>query len=61
MITDSRLAVLDRASFLEEPSYLVPSAALADLADGEEVWWKIDATRSDGTRVSSPTFVTKVK
>jgi len=61
VITDSRLAVLDRASFLEEPSYLVPSAALADLEDGEEVWWKIDATRPDGTRVSSPTFVTIVR
>lgn len=61
VITDSRLAVLDRASFLEEASYLVPFAALADLEDGEEVWWKIDATRADGTRVSSPTFVTKVK
>ncbi len=61
VITNPDLAVLDRASFLEEPSYLVPSAALADLADGSEVWWKIDATRPDGVQVSSPTFVTKVK
>jgi len=61
VITDSRLKVLDRASFLEEPSYLVAPTALADLPDGEEVWWKIDATRSDGTRVSSPTFVTMVR
>jgi len=61
VITDSDLAILDRASFLEEASYLVPPAALADLADGDEVWWKIDATRADGTQVSSPTFVTKVK
>ena len=61
VITDSDLAILDRASFLEEASYLLPPAALADLEDGEEVWWKIDATRADGTRVSSPTFVTTVK
>ena len=61
VITDSGLAVLDRASFLEEPSYLVSSAMLAGLENGEEVWWKIDATRPDGTRVSSPTFVTMVR
>jgi len=61
VITDSDLAILDRASFLEEPSYLVPSAALADLKDGEEVWWKVDAIRPDGTRASSPTFYTTVK
>ena len=61
VITDSGLAVLDRASFLEEPRYLVSSAVLAGLKNGEEVWWKIDATRPDGTRVSSPTFVTMVR
>jgi len=61
VITDADLAVVDRASFLEEPRYLVPSAALAELEDGAEVWWKIEATRADGVRVSSPTFVTTVR
>ena len=61
VITNADLAVLDRASFLEEASYLVPSTALAGLEEGDEVWWKIDATRPDGTRVSSPTFVTMVR
>lgn len=53
--------VLDRASFLEEASYLVSLEALSDLAEGDEVWWKVDATRPDGTQASSPTFVTPVK
>ena len=57
VITDSDLGVLDRASFLEEPRYVVPAAALGELPPGAEVWWKIDATRSDGARVSSATFV----
>lgn len=61
VITDSELAILDRASFLEEPDYLVSSSALADLAVGDEVWWRVDATRPDGTRASSPTFVTTVR
>ncbi len=57
VITDSNLAVVDRASFLEEPRYHVRASALTELPAGAEVWWKIDATRSDGARVSSPTFV----
>jgi len=61
VLTDADLRILDRASFLEEASYLVSVEALSDVADGDEVWWKIDATRPDGTRVSSQTFVTRVK
>jgi hypothetical protein len=61
VLTDAHLMVLDRASFLEESTYVVPAAALSDLAEGAEVWWKIDATRPDGTQTSSPTFVTLVK
>jgi hypothetical protein len=61
LVTDSDLRVLDRASFLEEASYLVSVEALSDLAEGDEVWWKVDATRADGARASSPTFVTLVK
>ena len=61
VLTNSELAILDRASFLESPRYVVPAGALADLTEGDEVWWKIDATRPDGSRVSSPTFVTAVK
>jgi hypothetical protein len=57
VITDSDLGVLDRASFLEEPRYVVPAAALGELPSGAEVWWKIDATGAEGSRVSSPTFV----
>ena len=61
VLTDSELAVLDRASFLEKPSYVAPAAALSSLLEGAEVWWKIDATRPDGSRVSSLTFVTRVR
>ena len=61
VLTDSELAILDRASFLESPRYVVPAGALADLTEGDEVWWKIDATRPDGSRVSSLTFVTRVR
>lgn len=57
VVTDSELGVLDRASFLEEPRYLVPAVALGELPPGAEVWWKIDATGPEGSRVSSPTFV----
>lgn len=61
VLTDSELTVLDRASFLEKPSYVVPAEALSGLLEGAEVWWKIDATRPDESRVSSPTFVTRVR
>ncbi len=61
VLTDSGLAVLDRASFLEEPRYVPPAAALVGLPSGAEVWWKIDVTRPDGSRVSSPTFVNRVR
>ena len=61
VLTDADLKVLDRASFLEEASYLVAAEALTDLVEGDEVWWKIDATQPDGNRISSPTFVTRVR
>lgn len=61
VLTDSGLVILDQASFLEEPTYTVSSAALSGLAPGDEVWWKVDATRPDGSLISSPTFVTTIK
>ena len=46
---------------LEEPRYTVPATALEDLPSGAEVFWKVDATQTDGGRVSSPTFVQRVR
>jgi len=61
VVTDSELRILHQAAYLETPNHRVPETALTGLAEEDEVWWKIDATRPDGSRVSSPTFVTKVK
>jgi len=61
IVTDTNLETIDRASYLELPSYVVPEAALARLPEGAEVWWKVDATRADGRRISSPTFINRVQ
>ena len=61
VVTDADLSVLDRASFLEESRYTVPASALDDLPSGAEVLWKVDAIRPDGGRVSSATFVQRVR
>lgn len=61
VVTDAELRVLHQAAFLEKPNHRVPEETLGGLAEGAEVWWKVDATKADGSRVSSPTFVTTVK
>jgi len=61
VVTDANLEIIDRASFLEQPSHVVREESLAHLPAGAEVWWKVDATRTDGRRISSATFVNRVQ
>ena len=61
VLTDAELGVLDQAAFLEHNEYRVSQTALADLEEGAEVWWTVKATRADGSRIVSPTFVTHLK
>jgi len=60
-VSTSDLRVLTRAEQLTSPSHLVPEEVLADLASGELVLWRIEATAPDGRRLSSPTFVQRLQ
>ncbi|MBP7149075.1 MAG: hypothetical protein KBD01_16220 [Acidobacteria bacterium] len=55
------LRILDRAHALEQPEYTVPAKALAGLASGATVAWRVVATWPDGRTAASITFVNRVR
>jgi hypothetical protein len=56
-ILDEELRLVDQATDLETTSHTVPAAALAELAPGTVLYWRVEALLPDGEVVSSPTFV----
>ena len=60
-VTTEELRTLATAADLEEPSFVVPAAALAGLASGTRILWQVDAVTPDGERISSQTFVTPLQ
>jgi hypothetical protein len=54
------LRPLARADGLERPEYAVAPAALEPVPPGGQIVWSVEARWSDGRRLSSPTFVTRL-
>jgi putative zinc finger protein len=57
-VTTESLQVVVTAQGLSEPSHRVPEAALALLAPGSRLLWRVEVLLPDGHRVDSPTFLT---
>ena len=55
-VTTIDLRPIAEARDLAETRYQVPAEALAELATGTRLLWRVEATRSDGARQSSETF-----
>jgi hypothetical protein len=55
------LSPLAGADGLERPAYQVPAEALKALPPGGEIVWSVQARRTDGLRVASPTFITRIE
>jgi hypothetical protein len=60
-VTTEDLQILDTASGLSSPEYLVPAERLAELPRGAKVLWQVDATLGDGSRLQSETFIAEVE
>jgi len=56
-VADDRLHPLYHAEGLDAPRTVVPAAALSELAPGDRLLWRVEATLPDGRSVVSPTFV----
>ncbi len=54
------LTPVAEAHDLEEPSYRLPAEALADLAEGATLSWKVEASFPDGGTAASRTFRTSL-
>lgn len=54
------LRPLARAEGLERPEYAVAPATLEPVPRGGQIVWAVEARWSDGRRLSSPTFVTRL-
>lgn len=54
------LRPLARAEGLERPEYTVTPAALGAVPPGSPIAWMVEARWSDGRRLTSPTFVTRL-
>ena len=55
-VSDVDLRPLSSTDHLEGQEFLVPQEALADLASGDVVLWRVEAVHPDGPRVSSPAY-----
>jgi hypothetical protein len=60
-VSTEDLRVVANAEGLKAPEYQVPATALAGLPAGSRLLWRVDADFSDGSRLTSPTFVTLVR
>ena len=60
-VTTEDLQVLTRATDVAAPEFVVPIAPLAVLPDGARVFWQVDVSLPTGERITSPTFVARVR
>ena len=60
-VSTSDLTVLFRASGFTATEVEVPTSAFAALPTGSQVLWRIEAILPDGSRLSSPAFLTRVE
>lgn len=60
-VTTQDLDLLAEARDLGGPEYLVPVAALRDVASGDTVLWQVEAVEPDGSYVTSPTFLARLR
>jgi hypothetical protein len=61
VVSDADLEVLFRGQQLEQAELLVPVQALAPLAAGAQVLWRVEVLEPDGSRHASATFVQRVQ
>jgi hypothetical protein len=55
-VSDEQGRMLDEARDLQRPEYVVPPSALSPLAATSRVFWRVDASLPDGTKVTSRDF-----
>jgi hypothetical protein len=60
-VTTPELETLARARGLETAEFPVPETALEALPQGARILWQVEAAYPDGTRVTSPTFVSRIE
>ena len=60
-LTAEDLTLLATASDLNVSSFTLAPAQLAPYATGAAILWQVEATLPDGDRVTSRTFVTRVR
>jgi hypothetical protein len=60
-VTTEDLQVLATAAELTVAELVVQPAALARLSDGGSVFWQVDVMLPSGERITSPTFVARVR
>lgn len=61
LVTTAELATVADPKGLTAAQYHVPASALADLADGAQLHWRVTAVFPDGERKQSPTFTTALE
>ena len=59
-VTTEELRVLATAADLTSPEFTVEPAVLS-LPSGASVFWQVDVSLPNGERLTSPTFITRVK
>lgn len=59
-VMDEDLNEVASAQHLERPEFQVPTEALSRIQDGSRILWQVEALLTDGRRLRSPTFVTRV-
>ncbi len=55
-VTTAGLDLLLERRELAEPAFRVPPEALSGVADGERVYWRVEAAAPDGSVIESPVF-----
>lgn len=60
-VTTESLRVVAVARDLEGPRFLVPASALADLAEGSKLFWRVTARSREGAEIHSATFVVTIQ
>jgi len=60
-VTTADFDLLSEGRDLERPEFLVPVSALAGVAAGETLLWQVEAVAPAGGRVTSPTFLAKIR
>ena len=60
VVSTEALEVLADERGLTQAEFTIPESALEQLASGDRLLWRVEATRPDGTTLSSPTFVQRL-